>query len=168
MLSTTLEGVDNIVQSLNTPEQLQYARVYAQLVSNVFYLELKRDFWEYYYKVAIETEVWSLKLSKQMIKDNHLQRIQFATQEKVERRRHVVMEELKQAEKLLNEHKQLVFIHQSIDMKRLSTVIPAFVSKGQHQLYKDFERKKLVLQLDANEYHSVLKFYDLKPSENQV
>ena len=44
MLSTSLEGAETIVQLLDTSEKLQYARHYAQLVNNLFYLRIKHDF----------------------------------------------------------------------------------------------------------------------------
>ena len=58
MLSTSLEGIENIIQSLNTPEKLQYTRLYAQLVNNIFYLKFKQDFWNHYYEVMISEKVW--------------------------------------------------------------------------------------------------------------
>ena len=60
MLSTSLEGAEAIVQLLDTSEKLQYARHYAQLINNLFYLRLKHDFWENYYQVAVTTGIWSL------------------------------------------------------------------------------------------------------------
>ena len=109
----------------------------------------------------------SLQMSKQMIKENKLRRVQFMAQNKIVRYQNKVIEELKEAENELNKHKQLAIDH-SVDVNRLSTVIPAFVRKGQYKLYKDFQRKKLLLQLDAIEYRLVQEFYDLKPSEDQV
>jgi hypothetical protein len=167
MLSTTLEGMENIVQSLDTPEKLQYTRVYTQLVNNMFYLKLKQDFWNNYYKVIITKGIWSLQMSKQMIKENNLRRIQFMTQDKIETRQKVIIEQLQQTENEINKHKQLA-VDQTIDINRLSTVIPAFVRKGQHKLSQDFQQRIILLQLDANEYHLVQEFYDLKPSEDQV
>lgn len=167
MLSTSLEGMENIVQSLDTPGKLQYTRVYTQLVNNMFYLKLKQDFWKTYYQVVITEGIGSLQISKQMVKENNLHRIQFMTQDKIETRQNVIIEQLQQAENELNKHKQLA-VDQSIDINRLATVIPAFVRKGQHKLSNDFQRKKLLLQLDANEYRLIQEFYDLKPSEDQV
>ena len=49
MLSTALEGTeDNLLSSLDTTEKLQYARTYARLTNDLFYLRLKEDFWKYY------------------------------------------------------------------------------------------------------------------------
>jgi len=167
MLSTSLEGMENIVQSLDTPEKIQYARVYAHLVNHMFYLRLKQDFWQNYYQVAITEGIGSLQMSKQMVKENNLHRIQFMTPDKLQTYQNTISEKLQLVENELNIHKQLI-IDQSIDINRLSSVIPAFVRKGQHKLSNDFQRKKLLLQLDANEYCLIQKFYALKPSEDQV
>ncbi|CAF4135759.1 unnamed protein product, partial [Adineta steineri] len=167
MLSTALEGTEDIIRLLDTPEKLKYTREYAQLVNDLFYLRLKQDFWKDYYKILVATGVWSMKLSKQFIKENKLDQIQFVTQKNVEKYRQTTMEQLKQAEINLNQHKQIKF-GQSIDLQKLSTIIPAFVRKGQHKLSADFEYKKLLLQFDTNDYHLVQTFYDLKPSEDQI
>ena len=167
MLSSSLEGAQNIIQSLDTPEKLQYTRIYAQLVNTIFYLQLKQDFWNHYYQVIIIEGIGSLQMSKQKVKENNLHRIQSITQDKIEKRQKAIIEQLQQAENELSKHKQLA-VGQSIDISRLSTVIPAFLRKDQHKLSQDCQRKKLLLQLDANEYHLVQKFYDLNPSEDQV
>ena len=167
MLSTSLEGADNIVQSLDTPAKLHFTRVYAQLVNNLFYLKLKQDFWNHYCKVIISEGIWSLTMSKQIVKENNLHRLQFRTQAKLETRQKATIEQTEEAEKELSKHKQLAADH-SIDINRLLTVIPAFVRKGQHKLVQDFERKKLLLQLDAKEYRLVQHLLDLNPSEDQV
>jgi len=167
MLSTFLEGAENIIQSLDTPEKLQYTRVLAHLVNNMFYLKLKQDFWNNYYTVAISEGIWSLKMSKQMIKENNLHCFRFIAEDKLKVRQNAINEQLQQAENEISKHKQLT-VDQSMDIHRLSTVIPAFVRKGQHKLVQDFQRKHLLLQLDANEYRLVQEFYDLNPSEDQV
>ena len=101
------------------------------------------------------------------MKENNLHRIRFVTQENIERRRKTIVEELKEAENELNKHKQLAVVR-AIDINRLSTVVPAFVRKGQYKLSEDFQRRKLLLQFDANDYRMVQAFYDLKPTEDQV
>ena len=73
----------------------------------MFYLRLKHDFWENYYQVVVTTGIWSLNMSKQIMKENNPHRIRFATQENIERHRKTVVEELKEAENELNKHKQL-------------------------------------------------------------
>lgn len=168
MLSTASQGAEIIVQELYTQEKLQYARHYTELVNNVSYLTLKQDFWENYYKIATSTGIWSLQMSKQLIRENNLHPHPFRTQNNVEKQRQFVIDELKKAIDTLNEHKQLSVADQSIDIDHLSSIIHAFVHKSQHRLRNDFERKKLLLQLDAHEYHLVQTFYQLQPTEDQV
>ncbi|CAF1358744.1 unnamed protein product [Adineta steineri] len=64
MLSTALEGTEDIIQLLNTHEKLQYTHEYAQLVNDLFYLRLKQDFWKDYYKILVTTRLWSMQMSK--------------------------------------------------------------------------------------------------------
>jgi hypothetical protein len=106
-------------------------------------------------------------MSKQVVKENNLRRIKFVTQENVEKHRKAIIEELKQAENDLNKHKQLT-IDPTIDRNILPTIIPAFIRKDQRKLSADFERRKLLLQLDANDYYLVQVFYDLQPTTDQV
>ena len=46
MLSAAFEGGEAIVQLLDTTEKLQYARLYAQLVNDICFLELKYEYLE--------------------------------------------------------------------------------------------------------------------------
>ncbi|CAF1495644.1 unnamed protein product, partial [Adineta steineri] len=167
MLSTAFEGADYICPLFDTREKLQYARVYAQLLNDLFYLRLKQDFWNDYYNILVTTGVWSMKLSKQFIKENRLDYVQFVTQKNVEKYQQTTVEQLKQAEIKLNQHKQIEF-GQSIDLQKLSTIILAFVRKGQHKLSVDFRCKKSLLRFDTNDYRLVQAFYDLKPSTDQI
>jgi hypothetical protein len=169
LLSTTLEGTEeSMIALLDTAEKLQYARSYAQLINDLFYLRLKEDFWKNYYEVMTNSGIWSMNMSKSIIQENNLHRIQFVTQENVQKRQQTIIEELKQAEDRLTKYKQLAHANQSIDINKLSTVVPAFVRKGQRKLSADFERKKLLLQFDVNDYRLVQAFYNLKPSQDQI
>ncbi|CAF4027856.1 unnamed protein product [Adineta steineri] len=167
MLSTAFEGADYICPLFDTREKLQYARVYAQLLNDLFYLRLKQDFWNDYYNILVTTGVWSMKLSKQFIKENRLDYVQFVTQKNVEKYQQTTVEQLKQAEIKLNQHKQIEF-GQSIDLQKLSTIILAFVRNGQHKLSADFQYKKSLLRFDTNDYRLLQAFYDLKPSNDQI
>jgi hypothetical protein len=79
----------------------------------------------------------------------------------------LIVTRLQDAENKLDLHKQQP-INRLIDMNKLSMIITAFVRQGQHKLSKEFERKKLILQFDANDHRLVKTFYNLKPTENQV
>ena len=149
MLKNSLEGVENIIQVLDT---LQYARTYAQLMNDLFCLRLKQDYWNYYYQVAIIPQIWPLTVSKQMMKTNNLHRIRWMTKDNVEKRQKMIIEEIKHIEKELNEHKQQLISDRFNDINQLATIIPAFVRKGQYKLSREFERKKSFLRFDMNDY----------------
>ena len=161
MLSVALEGGEAIVQFLDSPEKLQYARHYAQLVNDICFLKLKQNYYEQYYRVVHDAGVWSSALSKEVIKKHHLHRIEFITAENMERRRQTITESLERAEEALEQHKQPT-------MPNLSPVILAFVRKGQQKLSAEFKRKILLVQWDANDIRLVQAFYELKPTADQV
>ncbi len=167
MLSAALEGGEAIVQSLDTTEKLQYARLYAQLVNDICFLKLKQEHYEQYYHVVHDAGVWSSGLSKEMIKENHLHRIECITAENMERRRQTMTEALKLAEEALDQHKQLG-MNQTIDADQLSSMVFAFVRKSQSKLSAEFKRKISLVQWDANDIQLVQAFYELKPTEDQV
>ena len=161
MLSVALEGGEAVVQSLDTPDKLHYARVYAQLVNDICFLQLKQDYYEQYYRVVHEAGMGSSTLSKEVIKQSHLHRIEFITEGNMERRRQSTIEALKRAEETLEKHKQST-------MPNLSPLILAFVRKGQHKLSAEFKRKLLLLQYDVNNVQLVKAFYESQPTEDQV
>lgn len=168
MLSKSLTGAESIIQLLDTPEKLQFVRIYAHLLNNVFYFKLEQDFWEYYDKLLTTEGIWSSQpLEKEMIKKNNLYRIKFKTKAQLEKHRKLIFVRLRKAENDLNKHKQQPF-DRSIDIQRLSTIILAFVRQGQRKLTARFEQKKQILQFDAHDHRLVKTFYNLKPTENQV
>ena len=168
MLSKSLTGTENFVQLLDTPEKLQFVRTYAHLLNNVFYLQLEQDFWEYYDKILTTEGILSLPFDKEMAKTNNLHRIKFTTKIQLEKHHKIILSRLQKADNDLNKHKQQQPFDTSIDTQGLSTIIPAFVRRGQHKLSAEFERKKLILKFDLNDYCLVKAFYNLKPTENQV
>jgi hypothetical protein len=169
MLSKSLTEGESIVQLIDTPEKLQYIRTYTHLLNNICYLKLEQDYWEHYDKVAITEGIWSSPLGKELIKTNNLYRINFKTKAQLERHRQLILNRLQKAENELNKHKQpQQLMNSSLDMNRLSTILLAFVRQGQYKLSKDFERKKQILQFDANDHRLIKTFYNSKPMENQV
>jgi hypothetical protein len=167
MLSKSLTEGESIVQLIDTPEKLQYIRTYTHLLNNVCYLKLEQNYWEHYDKVATTEGIWSSPLGKELIVKNNLYRINFKTKAQLERHRQLILNRLEKAENELNKHKQQL-MNSSLDMNRLSTILLAFVRQGQYKLSKDFERKKQILQFDANDHRLIKTFYNSKPMENQV
>jgi hypothetical protein len=169
MLSKSVVGEKSIDELFDTPEKLQYIRTYVHLLNNVCYLKLEQDYWQHYDKVATTEGIWSLPLlEKELIKKNNLYRINFKTKAQLERHRQFIFVRLQKAENELNKHKQQQPFDRSVDIQRLSTILLAFVRQGQYKLSKDFERKKSLLQYDANDHRLFKTFYNLKPMENQV
>jgi hypothetical protein len=167
MLFKSLAGTDNIIQLLDTPEKLAFVRTYAHLLNNVFYLKLEQDYWEHYNRVCISEDIWSAPMEKDLAKQNNLCRFKFKTKTQLEKHRQLILNRLQETEKNLNKHKQQP-IHGSVDMNKLSAVVTAFVRQGQNKLSTAFEQKKLILQFDANDHCLVKKFYDMKPTKDQV
>ena len=167
MLSNSLVGAESLVQSLNTMEKLQFVRIYAHLLNNVFYLTSEQNFLEHYEKVAHHENIWLLSTDSDLMKKNNLQKIEFKTKAHLVKRQKKIQKQLQLAENKLNEHKQ-TSMSRTLDMNRLSTIIPAFVRQGQQKLFKEFERKKQLVQFDMHEYQLIKNFYQLKPTEHQV
>lgn len=167
MLSKSLVDDESIVQLLDTPEKLQFVRTYAHLLNNIFYLKLEQDFWEHYNTVCISEAIWSSPLLKDIAKENNLCRFKFKTKAQLDKHYKLILNRLQKAENYFNEYKQQS-ISMSVDMNKVSMVITAFVRQGQHKLCADYQRKKLILQFDANDHRLIKTFYNLNPTENQV
>ncbi|CAF1391421.1 unnamed protein product [Rotaria sp. Silwood1] len=167
MLSKSLACAESIVQLLDTPEKLQFVRTYADILNNVFYLKLEKDFWEHYNTVCISEAIWSSCLTKEYAQVNNLCRFKFKTKAQIEKHCKLILNRLQEAENNLTKHKQQP-INELIDMNTLSTMITAFVRQGQHKLTAEFDQKKLILQFDANDHRLVKTFYNFSPNENQI
>lgn len=172
MLSKSLVGAETMVQSLNTPEKLQFVRIYAHLLNDIFYLKLEENYLEHYEKVAMNEKIWSAPImDRSMVRENNLVNIQFKTRAQLEQRQKKIRNQLQFIENKFNQHRQQQSpssMTHGLDMSRIATLLPYFVRHGQHKLTKEFERKKQLLQLDMHEYQLVKNFYELKPTENQV
>ena len=172
LLSTALKGIDemNILALLDTSEKLKYARTYAQLINDLFYLKMKDDYLTYYLSLVTSPEFISSShyMSKSSRKEHNLHRLKFIKQENIFKQQTFIQKRLQQVVKQLNIHKQQVPEHISMDLNRLSTVIPAFVGKGQLKLSADFERKKLLLKYDIDDYYLIYTFYNLNPTTDQI
>jgi len=74
----------------------------------------------------------------------------------------------------LNEHLVRRFVcwpkenSASVDIDALSVAIIELVKKGQHRFCAEFERKKILLNLDANDRRLIESFYTVPVNEEQV
>ncbi|CAF4123568.1 unnamed protein product, partial [Rotaria sordida] len=152
MLSKSLTDGNSIVEALDTPEKLEF---------------VQHDFWQHYHTVCISEVIWSSPLTKDIAKENNLCRFKFKTKIQLEKHTKIIGTRLQEAENNLNSHQQQP-INSSFDMNKLSTIITAFVRQGQHKLSAEYERKKLILQCDANDHRLIKAFYNLNPTENQI
>lgn len=172
MLLRSSAEATSIADLLDTSEKLQYIRTYVHLLNNICYLKFEDDFWTHYHTVATTEGIWSSPLEKELIKNNNVYRISFKTKAQVERHHQSILSRLKKAENELAEHRQqqqqLSFTNDSFDINKLSAVLLAFVRQQQRNLNRDFERRKSLVQFDANDHRFIKAFYDLKPLQNQV
>ncbi|CAF1301890.1 unnamed protein product, partial [Rotaria sordida] len=167
ILSKSLADGKSIVETLDTPEKLEFVRIYAHLLNNVFYLKLERDFWEHYQTVCVSEGIWSSPLQKDIAKENNLCRFKFKTKIQLEKHSKLIDIRLKEVENKLNSHLQQL-IQNSFDMNQLSSLITAFVRQGQHKLSAEYKQKTLILQCDAIDHRLITTFYNLNPTENQA
>ncbi|CAF4202114.1 unnamed protein product [Rotaria sordida] len=64
MLSKSLADGKSIVETLDTPEKLEFIRIYAHLLNNIFYLKLERDFWKHYQTICSAKVIWQATKDK--------------------------------------------------------------------------------------------------------
>jgi len=82
-------------------------------------------------------------------------------------------EQIQNTENELNKHLnsfKCVIGHKSsqVQIFDLSTMLKAFVRKGQHKLNAEFQCKKRLLQFDCQDHQLTKAFFDLKPTKQQV
>ncbi|CAF1506685.1 unnamed protein product [Adineta ricciae] len=153
---------------LDTPQKTQFVRIYAHLLNNVLYLEMELNFWNHYQDVLTAEHIWSsVPLDKSETQKNSLYRSKFKTTSQLSAHQKLLENRLQRAKTDLNQHKQQA-IHNYFDEKQLSIILTAFVRRGQFKLRADYERKKRLLQCDANDHRLIREFYDLKPTNNQI
>ena len=111
--------------------------------------------------------IWSMAVPASIVNENNLHRVKFVSKANVQKHQQQLSEDLKQAEDRLETYKR-TGMDRGMDLSQLLTIIPAFVRRGQHKLAADFERKKLLLRWDAEDYRSIKAFHDLRPTEEQI
>ena len=175
MLSTAMEGADKIVQCLDTNEKVEFTRQYTYLIHRLFYVQLQQEQWDYYYHVGMTENIWNGRVLKKWAKDNSICYTYGRSSTFIEQRRKKIAQQLLQAENILKEFEEQPlskWISESgdppLDLQLMSSVVTAFVRKGQQKLRRQFEQNKQMLTLDSKDHHLVQSFYELKPNEQQV
>jgi hypothetical protein len=174
MLSTALDGADKVVHQLDTAEKLDFARHYACLIHRLFYVQLQHEQWDYYFQLGMKDNIWTGRVSKKWAKLNSIGHAYGRSAALIEQRRIKIQQQLLQAGNTLKEFGDQnlpVWISQNsppFDLQAMSTVITAYVRKGQHKLRQQFEHRRRLLIFDATDHRLVQAFYDVMPSQEQV
>ncbi|CAF4332929.1 unnamed protein product, partial [Rotaria sordida] len=64
-------------------------------------------------------------------------------------------------------HEHMEQVPLILDMETISNLINNLINQDQHQLRLEFERRKTMLRLNAEEHRLVEKFYELKPRQTE-
>lgn len=150
---------------LNNSANMQHTREQARLLDRLLFLQLQQPLWADYLRVGETDQVWASEVQEKM-----RQRVQingavvasplsFVT----EYRQHID-EQLQRIENELNEHSNRF---QRLDVD-FSSVLKAFVRRGQHRLNAEFQSKKQLLVFDCQDRRLIKAFIDLKPTKEQV
>ena len=80
--------------------------------------------------------------------------------------------QLQKTENDLNQHlnrfRSVMGQKSQVQSMELSTILKAFVRKGQHKLSAEFQCKKKLLDFDCQDARLTKAFFDLKPTKKQV
>ena len=174
MLSAAVESADQIVQCLNTARRVAFIRQYAYLIHRLLYVQLQQEQWSYYYQVGMSENMWKGRVSKKWAKENSMCSKYGRSLTMVEQRRKKITQQLQQAENTLKEFEEqslptwILECNLPFDVRTISSVVTAFVRKGQYKLRRQFEQTRRMLILDSTDHRLVQAFYDLIPNPQQV
>ena len=158
---------------LDTSEKVQFVREMTEVTNNLQYLYLQHNLWQEYYNLGMKEDTWAPRLSKSYAKEHNTCRTYGFPQHIIEKRLTTIKNQLQRTRNELEEYetklKQNAQQWQpSFDPTILSNAINERVEKSQQRLKQEFDYKKKMLALDANDRHLITKFYDLQPNEQQV
>ena len=150
---------------LNNSANMQHTREQARLLDRLLFLQLQQSLWADYLRVGETDDVWASEVQQKMRQQVQMNGtvvaspLSFVT----DYRQHID-EQLQRTENELNQHSNR-FQQLGVDF---SSVLNAFVRRGQHRLNAEFQSKKQLLVFDCQGHRLTKAFIDLKPTKEQV
>jgi hypothetical protein len=172
MLSTTTKDGDQIVQWLDIDEKIKLIRQITELVNFSCYVKTQQLLWQVY-NIVGRAANWPAPKSNEIAKQHNTCRILGRPKKLVEQRLKTIEHQLQRTNNELEPlwMRLLQWTDQAnlpISSITLRTAIETLVKTGQHRLYMEFDHRKMMLILDANDHQLITAFYALNPNEDQV
>ena len=166
MLMESSPNRDQIASYLNNDEKIQVVRQIIELSNQLQYLQLQEHLWQAYYNLGISAGQWEIRVSKSYAKHHGVCRSYGYPRHIVEKRQQNIQYQTQK----INEQLQHL-LQQCLpifDYTALGPTIDACIQKGQQRLRDEFDYRKQILILNANDHDSLKKFYQLQPDHEHV
>ena len=156
----------SIAHLLNNQEVLAFSRQLAQLLTRENYLKLQVEQWTYYYHFGLIEGIWNGRVSKTMADVSSMLSHYGRTKAISEQRSTKYRQQLEAMEREIEHLKQTFIL--AINTNKLILAVNCLIERNQRRLRVEFERRRGMLKLDAQEHQYVQAFYHLKPRETEV
>jgi len=159
---------------LNENGKIEFIRQYTSLIYRLSYVQLQQQQWDYYYHIGITHNIWRDRISKHMAEKNCLCYTYGRSKHMIQQRRIQIEKHLEEIHNTIQlfEKEILLKLQQHIncssEIQILLSNINTFVHECQQKTRNEFEYKKQMLILDANDHHLVQNVFHLKPNKSQV
>ena len=166
LLSNAIDSDKQIIQCLDTKEKLDFIRQMTEIKNSLQFKELQRQLWQEYYHLSLKDDSWESTVTRGYAHQHNTCRMYRPKKSYIAQRRTTIAHQIQQITNELGEYKKKwqIAIHQDT----LSNAINECVQHGQQRLRDEFNYKKEMLLLDWNDHQLIVKFYKLKPNEEQI
>lgn len=173
MLSKAIDNGEQITKWLDTNEKVSFVRQIAKVTNDIRYYDLQRQLWQDHYDLGLKEGWWGMELSRSYAKQHRVCRAYSYKKNIIEEQHLLAKNELHR--KIETLQKLLLQLETNarewqppIDHYLLSYAIDELVQHGQTRLRDEFDYKKKMLHMNANDHYLIRSFYWLKPSQEQV
>lgn len=147
-------------------EIVTFVRELTQHVNQLNYSKLQYEQWNYYYHLGTTEGIWHGSVSKKMALMNSMCHT-------YGRHKSLIIQRQKYFQLLIDTlTKQLTTLIEqaphSLDVEKLMDIIRNFIDQEHQYLRIELQRRKHLLNFDAQDHKLVQQFYDLKPRQTEV
>ena len=149
------DGMNSMNKWLNVSTNMHYTREQARRLDRLMYLQQQQSLWADYFHVGSTEDVWASEVQDKMSGQTK-NALLFVTDYQ-----QGIIEQLARTQTDVDDHP-------SLTNADVSSILQAFVRKGQHRLTAEFQCKKRLLAFDRHDHRLTKAFFELAPTKQQV
>ncbi|CAF4771192.1 unnamed protein product, partial [Rotaria sp. Silwood2] len=157
---------DELIELLNQKDRFIFIRHLTELVNKLKYAELQHEQWSYYQNLGMTKGIWNGRVSKKVADANSMCHTYGRSKTLIKQRVQTYKLQCEKIQAAMNEHMKHAPVN--MNLQNMTTIINNLIQNDQYELQLELNRRKTMLQLDAEEHKLVEHFYRMKPRQTEI